>query len=258
MARARNIKPSFFTNEELVELPFSTRLLFIGLWTLADREGRLEDKPKKIKMCIFPADNLDIDEALQQLAKAGFIERYTIENNNYIQIVNFKKHQHPHPNETQSVIPDNSGFHAKDESTSNQGSKSLRPEQEALGLNPFNLNPDISSFHEDNLSDSGESDTYAKTTSFENFWKTYPRREKKKNAHDIWKRKRLDRIAEKIIADVERRKVEHGAWLDGFVPHPTTYLNGERWHDEINSQRSKTVEGNDSTKAFKEFLELTS
>jgi hypothetical protein len=67
MARARNIKPSFFTNEELVELPFSTRLLFIGLWTLADREGRLEDRPKRIKMAIFPADNIDVDAALGEL-----------------------------------------------------------------------------------------------------------------------------------------------------------------------------------------------
>ena len=55
MARARNIKPGFFLNEELVELPFSTRLLFIGLWTLADRDGRMEDKPKRIKMSLFPA-----------------------------------------------------------------------------------------------------------------------------------------------------------------------------------------------------------
>ena len=61
MARARNIKPSFFTNEDLVELPFEDRLLFIGLWTLADREGRLEDRPKRIKMAVFPADNVDVD-----------------------------------------------------------------------------------------------------------------------------------------------------------------------------------------------------
>ena len=64
MARARNIKPSFFTNEDLVELPFEDRLLFIGLWTLADREGRLEDRPKRIKMAVFPADNVDVDASL--------------------------------------------------------------------------------------------------------------------------------------------------------------------------------------------------
>lgn len=55
MARMRTIKPGFFTDEELVELPFEVRLLFVGLWTLADREGRLTDKPKQIKMAIFPA-----------------------------------------------------------------------------------------------------------------------------------------------------------------------------------------------------------
>ena len=53
MARARNIKPGFFKNEFLADLPFETRLLFIGLWTLADREGRLEDRPRKIKMELF-------------------------------------------------------------------------------------------------------------------------------------------------------------------------------------------------------------
>ena len=49
MARARNIKPGFFKNEFLAEMPCEVRLLFIGLWTLADREGRLEDRPKRIK-----------------------------------------------------------------------------------------------------------------------------------------------------------------------------------------------------------------
>jgi len=39
MARSRNIKPGFFKNDHLVELPFEYRLLFAGLWTLADREG---------------------------------------------------------------------------------------------------------------------------------------------------------------------------------------------------------------------------
>ena len=67
MARARNIKPGFFTNEDLVELDFATRLLFAGLWTVADREGRLQDRPKKIKIDVFPADNLDIDAMLQAL-----------------------------------------------------------------------------------------------------------------------------------------------------------------------------------------------
>ena len=48
MARARNIKPALFKNEVLgVADPIAT-LLFIGLWTLADRRGILEDRPLQI------------------------------------------------------------------------------------------------------------------------------------------------------------------------------------------------------------------
>lgn len=105
MARARNIKPGFFANEELVELPFSTRLLFIGLWTIADRAGRLEDRPKRIKMAIFPADSVDIDAALNELQASGFLLRYEHGGERYIQILAFDKHQNPHKDEKKSTIP---------------------------------------------------------------------------------------------------------------------------------------------------------
>lgn len=105
MPRARNIKPGFFTNDELVELPMATRLLFIGLWTLADREGRLEDRPKKIKMELFPADDVDVDEALSTLVSSAFIQRYRVGDAGYIQVRNFAKHQRPHSNESASTFP---------------------------------------------------------------------------------------------------------------------------------------------------------
>lgn len=107
MARSRNIKPSFFTNEELAELPFSTRLLFIGLWTLADREGRLEDRPKRIKMALMPGDDVNVDKALEELRQAGFIDRYTVADQRLIQVVNFTKHQNPHHKEAHSTLPAN-------------------------------------------------------------------------------------------------------------------------------------------------------
>jgi hypothetical protein len=109
MSRARNIKPGFFRNADLVELPFEVRLLFIGLWTLADRAGRLIDRPKQIKMEIFPADNVDCNAALDLLAEIEMIERYEVNGKQYIQIVNFLKHQNPHQREPESIIPDNHG-----------------------------------------------------------------------------------------------------------------------------------------------------
>lgn len=103
--RARAIKPGFFKNEELVRLPVETRLLFIGLWCLADRKGRMEDRPGRIKMEIYPAESHDVSTMLDQLWHHSFIERYEIKGNRYIQIVNFEKHQYPHIKERESTIP---------------------------------------------------------------------------------------------------------------------------------------------------------
>ena len=93
MARIRTIKPSFFKNEELAELPMSARMLFIGLWTLSDKDGRLEDRPKRIKVELFPYDSLEVDQLLSRLQNAGFIVRYEVGELKVIQIINFSKHQ---------------------------------------------------------------------------------------------------------------------------------------------------------------------
>lgn len=106
MARARSLKPSFFKNELLgVADPF-LMLLFEGLWGLADREGRLEDRPLRIKVEIFPyRDGLDVNGYLTELQRMGFIQRYKIGELDLIQVVNFKKHQSPHHTEKPSELP---------------------------------------------------------------------------------------------------------------------------------------------------------
>lgn len=97
--RARNLKPAFFKNEDLADLPFEYRLLFQGLWCIADAQGRLEDRPKRIKADIFPYDSVDVVAGLDSLQAKGFIERYTASEVACIQIVNFSRHQHPHKKE---------------------------------------------------------------------------------------------------------------------------------------------------------------
>lgn len=110
--RARNLKPSFFKNEILVTMPFETRLLFQGLWCLADRRGRLENRPARIKMEVFPADSVDISTMLAQLQTGALISIYEKETKSYIQITNFEKHQYPHVREPDSTIPAPDKHHA--------------------------------------------------------------------------------------------------------------------------------------------------
>lgn len=107
MARARNIKPAFFKNEILGQADPHLSLLFISLWTLADRDGRLEDRPLRIKAETFPYREVsDFNGYLTQLEQHGFIDRYKVGDLAIIQIVNFRKHQAPHNTEKPSELPE--------------------------------------------------------------------------------------------------------------------------------------------------------
>lgn len=114
MSRIRGLKPDFFKDEDLAALPFEARLLFQGLWCLADREGRLEDRPKYIQAEIFPYDKkINIENLLTLLClpkiegRPGkiFIRRYQVDGRKYINIPEFLKHQKPHHTEKDSLIP---------------------------------------------------------------------------------------------------------------------------------------------------------
>ncbi len=125
MPRSRNLKPGFFKNEDLVALGYEAMLCFAGLWTLADREGRLEDRPRRIKAEIFPYTDADVDSLLNSLEEAGFIQRYSVYDSStahtpvihgsstahprvkhdFILIRTWLKHQNPHHREVASAIP---------------------------------------------------------------------------------------------------------------------------------------------------------
>jgi hypothetical protein len=112
MARIRTIKPTFFMNDELAELDPLTRLLYVGLWTQADREGRMEDRPRRIKASVLPYDECDIDAALNALHASGHIVRYEVAGERYIEVANFTKHQAPNVKEQPSTIPAPDKHHA--------------------------------------------------------------------------------------------------------------------------------------------------
>lgn len=103
--RARNIKASFFTNEVLALCSWPARLLFIGLWCVADREGRIEDRPLRIKGQVFPFDDIDVAPLIGELEQHGFVVRYEASGCKCLWIPNFMKHQSPHKNESPSVLP---------------------------------------------------------------------------------------------------------------------------------------------------------
>ena len=146
MARSRGIKPSLFKNEILgVANPLYT-LLFEGLWCLADREGRLEDRPLRIRGEIFPyREGLDITGMLDWLHAEKFIQRYEAEGKKCILVLEFVKHQNPHKNEAPSELPAPmfTALEQHSEAVPNKSEQSPN-KSEALGLTPdsCSLTPD--------------------------------------------------------------------------------------------------------------------
>jgi hypothetical protein len=197
--RARNIKPGFFTNETLADLPHQTRLFFIGLWCAADRDGRLEDRPRKIKALIFPYEDADVDGMLDDLQRTGFVIRYSVDSCDYIQVVNFNKHQTPHIKEKASTIP------APDK---HGASTVLAPPDSLI---PDSLIPD----------------------SLNRFWSLYPRRVSKGQAQRALAAALKKTDINTILAALERQLPDLNRREKKYIPYPSTWLNGERWEDDV-------------------------
>jgi len=168
MARARNIKPALFDNDELAENDPLGRLLFIGMWTIADFKGDFVWREKRIKAKLLPYDNCDIKKLAINLDKSGFIRFYSDGDEVYCNVTTFNDHQNPHKNEKLkgSDIPaysedmrqavdlkgltinhDKSGLEQEyshsdraDSLILNPDSLSLNPD--SLSLNPETLNPE--------------------------------------------------------------------------------------------------------------------
>lgn len=97
---------------------------------------------------------------------------------------------------------------------------------------------------------------YEKDENFMRFYKAYPVRKKGAHAYKMWLRLNPDdALIEIILNDVEKREAEDTQWIEGFIPHPGTYLNPEcpGWKDEI-VNRDKIR--NDNKKAHDEAIDL--
>lgn len=251
MPRARNIKPGFAKNEDLAECSIAARLCFALLPTLADRAGRLEDRPKRIKGELFAFDSIEVEPLLAELAKHGFIERYVVDGRGLIQIIAFHKHQNPHHREPESALPphpslrlDADGKYVKPEATPPLQPPSAPGKPEALP-------PTVDIARGSNRVDSGAliPDTGTPTPrkrgtvhgfppGFEAFWTAYPKKAAKNDAAKAFAKLAPDGELLAVLLAAVREQADSPGWRkDGgqFIPNAATWLNGRRWEDELST-----------------------
>jgi 5-methylcytosine-specific restriction endonuclease McrA len=326
MSRIRTIKPEFWTDETMVQLPYEARLLFVGLWNFCDDEGLLSYEPERIRMQVLPGDDIQISELLDLLVASERLEVLKLKDGSEaLKIPHFLEHQkisHPTPSKLSPnisgklVIPAEvrrqvalkhgckPGEHVEAScyycgspgsiwwAKTQKGKPSFWVAFGDLELDHFEAESQGGENKEKNIvlacmhcnrskgiehgfsflsknlpeysgtfppdgkgierigkerigserkgEDTKGSNTMAGKPSgvrFDDWWKAYPKKAKKKQSREIWKRKRLDSKADDLIADVQNREQNDDRWQRGFVPDPTTYLNGERWQDDIEAPK---------------------
>lgn len=105
MARTRIIKPEFFVSDQIARLSPWARLFFIGLWTVADRDGRMKYNPRVLAVQILPHDDIDVLPLFEELLREGLVVAYEAEGMKLLWIPTFTRHQKFHQNEKPSDLP---------------------------------------------------------------------------------------------------------------------------------------------------------
>lgn len=266
--RSRNIKPGFYKNEDLAECSLAARLIFPGLWMIADRMGRLEYRPKRIKGELLPFDNIDVTPLLDELSGWGLIKFYEVDGSKYIWIPAFLKHQNPHRREAKSTLPphpedsftDSATDQGQDEAQprtdqgqtkdmpwTDQGQDEPQPRTCSARLNPDILNPEsiikntVSSVPEEDgecldkeiIPEQPKEEKPVKNNypaDFNAFFQAFPHKDgvSKKRAYEAWRKARDKPSLQDLLAKIEILK-RSDQWLRGIIPHPSTWLNGKCW-----------------------------
>lgn len=208
--RIRSVKPEFFKHDVLGSLSPIARLLFIGMWCMADCAGRLEDRPKRIKVEVLPYDDADVEQLLSELCEHGFILRYSVEDQPLIEIPSFARHQRitGKESEQESRFPS----YQKKKVVKQRGNNGETPEK-----------------HPESLETEGKGDV----CTFDEFWCRYPKKKAKDQAVKAFAKVRISR--EILFAALDKQKADPD-WLKDngkYIPYPATWLNGKRWEDSL-------------------------
>lgn len=106
LGRIRSIKPELFMDEDLAALPVEARYLLIGLHCHADRAGRFEWRPARLRALIYPFEqSLDVAALLEQLQAARFLLRYEADGAVFGYVRHWTKQQVINNRERESELP---------------------------------------------------------------------------------------------------------------------------------------------------------
>ncbi|UKA69558.1 hypothetical protein [Arthrobacter sp. FW306-06-A] len=230
MARIRNIKPDFWTDEKLVELETWERLLFIGLWNFADDEGYMPYSPKRIKMQIFPGDSLEVSRGIQSLISIGAVELFDSEFGQVLHVAKWSKHQ-------KVSNPSKSKYSTVELApTDGKPRKQAVPAQESLE-DSLNGTEDSGNLRKEREREREvKKNLSSKPDEFDQWYSRYPKKEAKEAARKAFAKARKTVDLPALLEGVDRYVAATKDKDRQYLALPATWLNAGRWADELPEQ----------------------
>jgi hypothetical protein len=211
-------------DEKLRLLAFEDRWHFVALLCckaqgLLDNPGDLMQRKVAVKLGL---QLRELDEVARRLAEVGLIDQVTL------QPQGWDHRQSPSDISTERVRAWREKQRTKrnDDETFQKRFRNT-PEADTEAEDSGQKRPRTNKPKQDE--ESGQNDE-----GFAKFWAAYPRKQAKAEAAKVWKSQKLSPLADLIVADVTRRRIDDVQWRDTqYIPHARTYLNQRRWEDEI-------------------------
>jgi hypothetical protein len=224
MARIRTIKPEFWRNEALSELPEGTHMLAAALLNYADDEGYFNANPKLIQGELFPLRDLSVTIpcGLTELSRAGYLRLGTGDDGRrYGHIIKFLDHQVIN-RPTESKIKDLPIVWGPSVIDHGVLSEPSLPERKGKEQGKEQGKEKEQGTRESARVPAGE---------FEEWYAAYPKHVGVAKAREKYRAARKKASQEVLLAGAKREAAKTVS-DPKFIPHPATWLHQERWLDE--------------------------
>ena len=245
MARIRSVKPEFWIDEKLaISTSRDARLIYIGLWNLADEHSRVRGSSAYLKGQLFAYDDdltpSTLGRLIDELEAASAVVRYVADGETYLYLPKLARHQRLEPDKVPSRLPAPppelvEAEPCADLSAPDPDESAPREEDHALLY--------VAGSREHVAGSRGKEPRALRDASaqadaaFDEFWKRYPRREAKAAARKAWDKAIKRANPGEIWAGAERYRDDPGR-EQKFTAHAATWLNADRWTDEAAPARA--------------------
>lgn len=232
----RILKESFKSSPQIGELNWFEQCVWTRLIVTVDDYGRFDGRSIVLKNELFPADEkvtkAAIEKAIKHLEKLDLIRLYTVDNRPYLYIPTWSKHQQIRAHKSRFPSPDIIGY----QMISNDIKCYRNPIQSNPIQNPILIQSNPSS----------EDETKEERMKwFDEWWEEYPRKVGKGKCRDKYLRIVTDEDKHVLLLGAIRKQNEvYKTKPVQYIPYPETWLNQERWEDELqpDTERPKDKE----------------